>query len=104
MQQDLFSKIKSGMDIYDVKGDKVGDVDRVYLPAKVTTGAAGATPPPSDQPYIKLSKGPLGLGKDYYIPASAIKDVTDDRVVINVDKDHLDDMGWDKRPDWIVDD
>jgi hypothetical protein len=49
-----------------------------------------------------VDTGFLGLGKDLYIPASAISDVTADRIYLNVDKDRLDDLGWDRRPEWLV--
>jgi hypothetical protein len=102
MQEDLFSRIHEGMDVYDVDGDKVGKVGKMYQPARVTSTTTG-TAEPAGQAFLKVDTGFLGLGKDLYIPAGAISDVTGDRVVLDVDKDRLDDMGWDKRPSWIYD-
>jgi hypothetical protein len=98
-----FGQITEGMDVYDVDGDKVGSVGKVYQPTEVT--ATGTTAgEPAGTPYLKVDTGFLGLGKDLYIPASAISEVTADRVVLTADKDRLDEMGWDERPTWLRDD
>ena len=103
MQEQYFSRITEGMDVYDPDGDKVGTVDEVYQPAAVGSTAAAAARPVG-LAYLKVDTGFLGLGKDLFIPASAITEVTGDRVILNVDKDRLDDRGWDRRPDWLDED
>jgi hypothetical protein len=55
------------------------------------------------EPILKVETGFLGLGTDYYVPASAVRDVTTERVVLNVNKDEFDNTGWDTRPSWIND-
>ena len=52
---------------------------------------------------MKVDTGFLGLGKNLYIPTSAIRDVTTDRVILTEDKDRVDTMGWDQKPPWIDD-
>ena len=39
----------------------------------------------------------------WIVPASAIADVSGERVTLSVDKDRVDDKGWDHRPDWLRD-
>jgi hypothetical protein len=105
MHEQFFRDITKGMDVYDYNGDKVGTIGGIYQPA-----AAGPTPPgstasttaqPAGQFYLKVDTGFLGLGKDLFMPSGAISSVTDDRVSLSVDKDRLDDMGWNRPPDWL---
>jgi hypothetical protein len=103
MQEQYFSRITKGMDVYDMDGDKVGTVGEIYQPAEVTSTTA-ATARPTGRMCLKVDTGFLGLGKDLFIPADAVSNVTTDQVTLNVDKDRLDDMGWDRRPDWLTDD
>jgi hypothetical protein len=52
---------------------------------------------------LKLDTGFLGLGKDLYVPGSAVTSVHDDRVSLDVDKDTIDTFGWDEKPSFIRD-
>ena len=103
MRDRFFAAISEGMDVCDLDGDKVGKVGKIYQPSAVSSTTATAAEP-SGEPYLKVDTGFLGLGKDLFIPGSAISDVTDERVMLNVDKDRIDAMGWDRRPDWLRDD
>jgi len=95
------------MDVYDIIGDKIGTIDGLYRPA--ASVAPTGTAPPSHveatraEPYFRIRKRMLGFGKDLYIPAGAITDVTGNRVTLRVDKDRTTEMGWDERPAWIPD-
>ena len=102
MQEDRFAPIREGMTVEDADGDKVGTVGKIYQPASVTSTASSTTEPAGEL-FLKVDTGFLGLGKDQFIPASAIRDVTGDRVILTVDKDRVDEMGWDVRPTWIED-
>ncbi len=107
MSDRYFTSLAEGMDVYDIKGDKIGTVCRIYRPAGVaaSTGSSPGTyaepPASSAEGCFKVDTGFLGLGKDLYIPASAIRDVSGKRVTINADKERLDDRGWDQRPSWV---
>jgi hypothetical protein len=109
MQERYFTALREGMDVYDVKGDKIGTLGRLYRPASsvASTGTAPGTyaePASGAEGYFKVDTGFLGLGKDLFIPATAVTDVSGDRVTINADKDRLDDRGWDRRPNWVAED
>jgi hypothetical protein len=105
MQERFAAALAEGMDVYDLKGDKVGTVGKIYRPA-ATTAAPGsfAAPPSGADQYLKVDTGFLGLGKDLYIPTSAVSDISGERVTLTVDKDRLDEMGWDRRPEWAPED
>jgi len=68
------------MDVLDVDGDKIGKMGERL------------------GEYFNVDAGFLGT-KEYYVPFSAITQVADDSVYLNVRKDQVDHMGWDQRPD-----
>lgn len=80
MQTDMMRRVRKDMDVVDLDGDKIGSVDEVQ------------------SSYAKINTGFLGLGKDYYVPFTAMQDVRQDTVVLSCDKDRLDSMGWDSPP------
>lgn len=102
MEERFSTALQKGMDVYDVNGDKIGKVGKIYQPAAVSSTASTHAEPAS-RSYLKVDTGFLGLGKDLYIPADAVRDVNGDRVTLTTDKDRLDAMGWDHRPDWLRD-
>jgi hypothetical protein len=100
MQDDLVTRVREHMDVEDADGDKIGTVRAIYQPAKRTSNAAGRAEV-AGEAYLKVHSGLQLLGKDRYIPASAIRDVTTDRVILRIDESRVDEMGWDQRPAWI---
>jgi uncharacterized protein (TIGR02271 family) len=80
METRMYERIHEGMDVCDRDGDKIGK-------AGETIGQ-----------FFNVDAGFLG-SKEYYVPFNAITDVVDDAVYLNVDKDDLERMGWDQRPD-----
>ena len=73
--------IDKGFDVFDSTGDKVGTVKEVFGTSHFHTDA-----------------GLLGLGKDFYIPFSAIRELRGRELYLNTSKDQLGSMGWDKKP------
>jgi uncharacterized protein (TIGR02271 family) len=68
------------MDVLDRDGDKIGKAGEQFDTCfNVDAGLFGAT--------------------EYYVPFDAVTAVRGDAVYVNADKDELDDMGWDRRPD-----
>ena len=100
------TRIRDGMDVYDLNGDKVGSVGKVYsmtgATATTSTSTSSTSGSGSDW-YMKIDTGFLGLGKDLYVPARAISNIHDDRVVLDVGKDTIDTFGWDEKPSFIRD-
>lgn len=107
MNSPYFSQLADGMDVYDISGDKIGTVDGLFRPA-ASVASTGTTPPTHveamrAEPYFRIKKGILGFGKDLYIPAGTITDVTGNRVTLSVEKGRAGEMRWDERPAWIPD-
>ena len=74
------TQIQVGSDVYGSDGDKVGTVAEV-------------------QPtYLVVEKG-FFFPTDYYIPMSAITQVQDGQVVLNVSKDTALHSGWETIPE-----
>ena len=101
--QDRFTRsIREGMEVVTYDGDKLGTVDAIYQATAVrsTTARTGEA---AGESILKVKSGLLGLGSEYYIPTGAVRDVTKDRVLLDVEKDRLKSRGWDQRPAWISD-
>jgi hypothetical protein len=90
------------MDVIDIDGDKVGTIGKIFQPTAVRS-SAGTVAEPAGEMILKVDTGFLGLGKNLYIPVSAVSDVRSDKVMLGIDKDAIDGMGWDNRPAWIDD-
>jgi uncharacterized protein (TIGR02271 family) len=74
------SEVQVGSDVYGSDGDKVGSVAEVQ------------------STYLVVEKG-FFFPTDYYIPVSAISQVQDGQIVLNVPKDTALHSGWDTIPD-----
>lgn len=71
--------IKHGWEVYDRDGEQVGDVEDVL------------------HNHLVVGRGFLFTAARY-IPVSAIRDVRDGRVYLNVTKDEIEARGWDVEP------
>lgn len=78
--QSYSTRIHEGMDVLDTDGRKIGKCGE-------TLGD-----------YFNVDAGLLGT-TEYYVPFDAITSVEDDQIFLNVRKDEIDTMGWDRRPD-----
>ena len=102
-EQRYLGRLEPGMDVCDLDGNKFGTIERAYRHDM----ASGATPESSTigtmtrEDILQVKTGLLGLGKHYYIPFSAIQDVTSGCVFVDQPKDRVDSMGWDVKPDYI---
>jgi len=79
------AQIHEGMDALDRDGGKIGKVGEMLAGGR----------------YFKLDAGVLGM-KEYYVPLDAVTEVRSDDVYLNVTRDRLNDMGWDRRPEQQV--
>jgi hypothetical protein len=91
------------MDVCDLDGEKVGTIGHVYRHelASVGTQGSGSVAAMPREDVIEVKTGLFGLGKHYYVPFSAIHDVTSACVFINQRKDDIDGLAWDVKPDYL---
>ena len=71
------TSIQVGRDVLDRDGDKIGTVADV------------------GNSYVLVQKG-LIFTKDVYIPSSELQTGSDGALFVNVDKDEIEEMGWDE--------
>jgi uncharacterized protein (TIGR02271 family) len=72
-------QVLEGMDVLDTDGEKIGKCGE-------TLGD-----------YFNVDAGFLGM-TEYYVPFSAITNITDDQIFLNVRKTELESKGWHERP------
>ena len=95
-------RLEPGMDVCDINGDKIGTLARVYRHqlAGVESGSGGVATAPMEE-ILEMKTGLLGLGKHYFVPFSAIEDVTTGCVFLKQPKDAMHQQGWEQRPDYL---
>lgn len=92
-------RVREGMAIEDAKGESIGKVSEVIYPVAGPSTAADS--PDAVTAYLKVDRGLFSLGGHWYIPSSAIREIVEDRIILQVDESKLGDMGWDQRPGWV---
>ncbi len=80
MQTSFTKQVHEGMEVLDVNGEKIGMCGE-------TLGD-----------YFNVDAGFLGT-TEYYIPFSAVREVSGNSILVNVRKDEVKNMGWDERPE-----
>ena len=89
--------LKPGMEVCDIKGDKVGTIAHLYEP-----------PFPADEPdevreeVVEVKTGLLGLGAHYWIPRSLFQETLRDSAFLSKSKEELGTLGLDKKPPYLA--
>src|ERR1700736_6152968 len=94
-EQRYLGHLEPGMDVCDVDGNKFGSVERVYRHemAPVNNQAESSSVGTMTRDHVlQVKTGLLGLGKHYYVPFSAIQDVTTECVFLDQPKDRIDEL------------
>lgn len=73
-------RIREGMQVYSSDGHQIG-----------TVGQVGDT-------HFKCDTGFLGLGRDLYVPFANVDRVEGNRLYLNVARDRIDTMNFDRQP------
>jgi hypothetical protein len=84
----IAERIADGQDVCDRDGEKVGSVGQVYRPRPGIQGEV----------FVAVETGFLGFGKTFYVPISHVREVDDERALLDVERDQLDQTGWDEQP------
>ena len=100
MQERYLGKLEPNMPVCDRDGEKVGSIARVYRYEMATVGEPTASVPPYEE-IIEVKTGLFGLGHHYYIPLSAIEDVTEGGVILSVSQGEMDQRGWGEKPTYL---
>ena len=88
------ARIRPGMDVCDVGGDKVGSVGEVHHVSQLPDPAAASVP----DEILEVKTGLLGLGKHLYVPMSAVQEVLSESVFISRPKEDFESLGYYDKP------
>ena len=80
--------IQQGLEVCDRDGEAIGTVAHILRDASPATVGG----------VIEVKTGLLGLGTHYYIPATAVEEVTAAAVVLNRRRAEFAELGWDTKP------
>src|SRR6266542_4257487 len=120
MEEREHPRIMPDLEVCDAEGQKVGTVTHVYertpgaadsatalatatatpTLAGGTAGSAGSKGVAGDGAF-EMKTGFFGLGKHYFVPFGAVKDVTTGGVFLSAMKDDFDAKGWQTKPDFV---
>jgi len=101
-EQKYIGRLEPGMDVCDLNGDKVGTISRVYRHDPATGSLdAGAVATLPREDIVEVKTGVLGLGKHLWVPMDAIQDITSGCIFVKEQKDRIQNLDWDVRPDYL---
>jgi hypothetical protein len=98
MQNTFYGRVAPGMKVYDMSGEKIGEIARVYRYPVVSGSRADSPDATSQEDLIDVKTGWFGLGQHYYIPTSAIDDGLEESIFVSKRREDLDDLGWNLKP------
>jgi hypothetical protein len=101
MSERYLGRIVPDMEVCDINGSKIGTIAHVYRHELATTASGGLPSEQVPEDVIEVKSGFLGLGKHYYIPLSAVQEVTSGCVFLTKTQDELQSLGWDRRPEHL---
>ena len=88
------ARIRPGMKVCDVGGDKVGSVGEVHHVSQLhDPAAAGAS-----GEILELKTGLLGLGKRLYVPVCAVQEVLTESIFLSGSKEEFESRGYYEKP------
>ena len=94
MTSPIPARVRPGMDVCDVGGDKVGSVGGVHHVSQLPDPAAASVP----DEILEVKTGLLGLGKRLYVPMSAVQEVLPESVFLSRPKEEFESLGYYEKP------
>jgi hypothetical protein len=93
---DMSTQLHKGMEVHTSDGTKLGKIAEVWYGSSV-----GSTLPHEDESCFEVHRGFLGR-ETLYIPCSAVAQVTNNIVTLNVDANTAHESpSWHRKPSWI---
>jgi hypothetical protein len=100
MQERYLGRIVPDLDVCDAEGERVGTVAQVYRYDLAVVGGAQEAQRPREE-MVEVKTGLLGLGKHFYIPLSAIQDVTQGCLFLSHRREDFEGLGWHDKPTYL---
>jgi hypothetical protein len=88
------ARIRAGMEVCDVGGDKIGSVAELHRFSRPPDPAAASVP----DEILEVKTGLLGLGKRLYVPMSAVQEVLTESIFLSNSKEQFESLGYYERP------
>ena len=88
------ARIRPGMGVCDVGGDRVGSVGEVHHAGRPADPAAASVP----DEILEIKTGLLGLGKRLYVPMSAVQEVLTESIFLARPKEEFESLGYYEKP------
>lgn len=88
------ARIHPGMDVCDVRGNKIGTIDHIHGFTHQLDQPNGSVA----EEVLEIKTGLLGLGKRLYVPRSAVQEVLVASLFLSVPKDELEALGYYQKP------
>jgi hypothetical protein len=88
------ARIRPGMEVCDVGGDKIGSVSEVHRFSELPDPAAASVP----DEILEVKTGLLGLGKRLYVPMSAVQEVLTESIFLSSPKEEFTSRGYYEKP------
>ena len=87
-------RIRPGMGVCDVGGDKIGSVAELHRFSQPPDPAAASVP----DEILEVKTGLLGLGKHLYVPMSDVQEVLTESVFLSRPREEFESLGYYEKP------
>jgi hypothetical protein len=104
MASNPYDAIREGMDVLDLAGDKIGTIQGIHGERPDVTMPDDSDPVGRNMEAKRAGLGNAGhvevgyKGRILFIPFHAVNEVRGDAVVLVVDREAVDQQGWDRAP------
>jgi hypothetical protein len=104
MKDQYIGRLTSHMEVCDVLGYRIGTIARVHRDeyALVEARVGPTDERPQQAGVIEVKTGPLGFGARLYVPVTEIREVTEESVFLDKNKDEVA-RDWRTKPDFLAD-
>ena len=94
----FLGRVVPGMDVCDVRGDKIGSVAHVH---QLSESAGSAVAGAHDE-ILEVKTGFLGLGKHLYVPVSDVQEVLRESIFLSRPKEDFESLGYHTKPTYLM--
>jgi hypothetical protein len=101
MQTTYLGRVAPGMTVYDMAGEKIGTIARVFRytdPTGHAGGAVSSSARTTPDEVMEVKTGFFGLGHHFYIPTDAIDDGLESSIFLSKPREEFERLGWDEKP------
>ncbi|HLZ28664.1 MAG TPA: hypothetical protein VKV73_15225 [Chloroflexota bacterium] len=104
MKDQYIGRLTSQMEVCDVLGYRIGTIARVHRDeyALVEAHVGPSEERPQTDGVMEVKTGPLGLGPRLYVPVTEIREVIDESVFLDKNKNEVA-RDWRTKPGFLAD-